>query len=90
MKLAEASGGREHVNAAVANQSVHGARKLVGINGIRRIDPIAVLSRKRRHHRHNALQVIGCDHLGLLVDCCRILQQAEPRVKTNSFDLYPS
>jgi len=31
-----------HVDAAVANQFVHGTRKLVGIDGIRRIDPIAV------------------------------------------------
>jgi len=63
MKLAEASGGREHVDAAVANQFVDGARKLVGIDGIRRIDPITVFRRKRRHHRHDALQIIGCEHV---------------------------
>jgi hypothetical protein len=36
-------------------------------NRVRRIDPIAIPTRKRRHHRHDALQVVRSDHWILLV-----------------------
>ena len=65
MKFAEASGGRDYVSAAVADDLIHGACQLGGIHRVLRVRPVAVLRGKRRHHRHNAFEVVGCDHVEL-------------------------
>ena len=65
-KLAEAAGGGQHVAAAVGDNLVDGARQLVGVDRIRRINSISIHLGKRRHHRHDAFEVIGSNHSNLL------------------------
>jgi hypothetical protein len=65
-KLAEAAGGGQYVAAVVVDNFVDRARQFVGIDRIRRIHSIAILLGKRRHHRHDAFEVIGSNHSNLL------------------------
>jgi hypothetical protein len=66
MKLAETAGGRQQVATAVANYFIDGASQFVGIDRIRRVNPIAILLGKRRHHGHDALEIVGSNHANLL------------------------